>query len=495
MLKSNTPTKGYVYVENLVITYGSQVYAINNLYTKDKYIYWDINDTSNLKTFNVRQSKDNLILIIKNDYGEGYEMEDISVVMTYDGMDKKTLMNKLNSVNKNSQQYKNELDEINNNVSSLSDDLVKNSTFNDIKETFNTSVVQLNNKLVSLNLLIKNNVSDNLLTVGEKGNINYEYGLFEQKILEVLSQSNSLLTLYMSFNSDIDEDTISLVRNNESELSNLVAELNIQIDELVNSQTETITIDDVLGIICNLTTTSNQLVILKENCNNLVYLGVGNTIVDTVNDISYRLETLTNIVDEIQENVTSGYEEEKKNVQDIINIDINITNKINNLLYSALNNNEGELTINQSSTVSTYCNNLKNNINKLISTYEIYYENNVLDEDLKSQFKESMENFKTAQANMIDYLNKNKEDLLFTSKEYEQFIKYLTKHRECRSKISSKFMSVINLVINAQGSSSLDSINNKINDINNTINTINTEINNIKQQLTDFDTRLKVLEG
>ena len=495
MLKSNTPTKGYVYVENLVITYGSQVYAINNLYTKDKYIYWDINDTSNLKTFNVRQSKDNLILIIKNDYGEGYEMEDISVVMTYDGMDKKTLMNKLNSVNKNSKQYKDELDEINNNVSSLSDDLVKNSTFNDIKETFNTSVVQLNNKLVSLNLLIKNNVSDNLLTVGEKGNINYEYGLFEQKILEVLSQSNSLLTLYMSFNSDIDEDTISLVRNNESELSNLVAELNIQIDELVNSQTETITIDDVLGIICNLTTTSNQLVILKENCNNLVYLGVGNTIVDTVNDISYRLETLTNIVDEIQENVTSGYEEEKKNVQDIINIDINITNKINNLLYSALNNNEGELTINQSSTVSTYCNNLKNNINKLISTYEIYYENNVLDEDLKSQFKESMENFKTAQANMIDYLNKNKEDLLFTSKEYEQFIKYLTKHRECRSKISSKFMSVINLVINAQGSSSLDSINNKINDINNTINTINTEINNIKQQLTDFDTRLKVLEG
>ena len=495
MLKSNTPTKGYVYVENLVITYGSQVYAINNLYTKDKYIYWDLNDTSNLKTFNVRQSKDNLILIIKNDYGEGYEMEDIAVVMTYDGMDKKTLMNKLNSVNKNSQQYKNELDEINNNVSSLSDDLVKNSTFNDIKETFNTSVVQLNNKLVSLNLLIKNSVSDNLLTVGEKGNINYEYGLFEQKMLEVLSQSNSLLTLYSSFNSNIDEDTVSLVKNNESELSNLVAELNIQIDELVNLQTENVTVDDILEIICNLTTVSNQLVILKENCNNLVYLGVGNTIVDTVNDISYRLESLTSIVDEIQENVTSGYEEEKKNVQNIINTDINMTNKINTLLYSALNNNEGALTGNQSSTVSTYCNNLKNNINKLISTYEIYYENDVLDEDLKNQFKESMENFKTAQNNMIDYLNKSKEDLIFTSKEYEQFIKYLTKHREYRSKISSKFMSVINLVINAQGSSSLDSINNKINDINNTINTINTEINNIKQQLTDFDTRLKVLEG
>lgn len=495
MLKSNTPAKGYVYVENLVITYGSQVYAVNNLYTKDKYIYWDIKDSSNLKTFNIRQSDENLILIIKNDYGEGSEMESLSITMSYDGMDKKTLINKLNSVNKNSKEYKNELNEINNNVNSLSEDLIKNNTFNEIKETFNTSTVQLNNKLVSLNLLIKNNVLDNLLTVAEKGNINYEYGLFEQRMLEVLSQSNSLLSLYTSSSTDIDENTVTLVKNNQSELSNLIAELNVQIDELVNLQTENVSIDDVLGITCNLTTVSNQLVILKNNCNNLVYLGVGNTIVDTVNDLSYRLETLTNIVNELQENVTSGYEEEKKNIQDIVNTDINLTNKINNLLYSVLSNNSGELTINQSSTVSTYCNNLKNNINKLISSYEIYYANDVLDNTLKEQFKTSMDNFKVAQSDMIEYLNKNKEDLIFTSKEYEQFIKYLTKHRECRSNISSKFMSVINLVINKQGSNNLDIINNKINEINININNINKEITSIKNKCADFETRLQVLEG
>lgn len=495
MLKSNTPAKGYVYVENLIITYGSQVYAVNNLYTKDKYIYWDIKDSSNLKTFNIRQSDENLILIIKNDYGEGSEMESLSITMSYDGMDKKTLINKLNSVNKNSKEYKNELNEINNNVNSLSEDLIKNNTFNEIKETFNTSTVQLNNKLVSLNLLIKNNVLDNLLTVAEKGNINYEYGLFEQRMLEVLSQSNSLLSLYTSSSTDIDENTVTLVKNNQSELNNLIAELNVQIDELVNLQTENVSIDDVLGITCNLTTVSNQLVILKNNCNNLVYLGVGNTIVDTVNDLSYRLETLTNIVNELQENVTSGYEEEKKNIQDIVNTDINLTNKINNLLYSVLSNNSGELTINQSSTVSTYCNNLKNNINKLISSYEIYYANDVLDNTLKEQFKTSMDNFKVAQSDMIEYLNKNKEDLIFTSKEYEQFIKYLTKHRECRSNISSKFMSVINLVINKQGSNNLDIINNKINEINININNINKEITSIKNKCADFETRLQVLEG
>lgn len=495
MLKSNTPTKGYVYVENLVITYGLEIYAVNNLYTKDKYIYWDINDTSNLKTFNTRQSKDNLILIIKNEFGEGLEMENISITMSYDGMDKKTLINKLNSVNKNSKQYKNELDEINTNITSLSDDLVKNSTFNDIKETFNTSIVQLNNRLVNLNVLIKNTTTDNLLTVAEKGNINYEYSLFEQKIVEVLSQSNSLLTLYISFNSDIDEATIELVKENENQLSDLVAELNIQIDELVNSQVEEISSDNTLEITCNLTTISNLLINLKENCNNLIYLGVGNTIVDTVNDISYRLEILTNSVNELQENVTSGYEEEKKNVQNLINIDINTNNKINNLLYSSLNNNEGELTMNQSTTISTYCNNLKNNINKLIGIFEMYYTNDVLDNDLKKQFEESMNNFKIAQSNMINYLIDNKKDLIFTFKEYDQYVKYLTKHRECRSNLSSKFMSVINLVINTQGSNNLDVINNKINDINTNINDINQEITNIKKQLDDFDSRLKILEG
>ena len=494
MLKNNTPAKNYIYIENLVITYGSQIYIINNMYTKDKYIYWDIKDVNNLKTFNVRQSQDNLILILKNDNGQGYEMQNDSVIMTYDGVDKKTLINKLNVLNRASTINTENLNEIDKEVKLLSDDISKNNTFNDAKETFNACILQLNNKLINLNLLIKNNTSDNLLSISEKSNINHEYSLFSQKLLEVLQQVELLITLYSTYNTDIDENVILLVESIENELNNLNSKLNIQIDNLVTSQSETINNEDIIEITCNLTLIGNKIVDLKEGCSNLIYLGMGNTLVDTVNDLSYRLDLLTNRIDEIQENVTSGYEEEKQNVQNIINNDININNKINNLLYSFLTNNN-EMTPSQSTTISTYCNDLKNNINNLISVYEIYYVKDVLDEELKFQFKVSMDNFKLAQENMINYITENKKDLIFTSKEYEEYYKYLVKHRECRSKLSSKFMSVINLSINSQGLNEIDEKNIRIDNLYANVNSINERISNINQQLIDFDARLKILEG
>ena len=495
-LLNNTPANSYIYIENMVVVWGEKVYTINSMYTNKPYIYFDISDPKILKDFDYRQSNENLILVIKNNDGFAIILEgNTGLELTFDGINAKTLANKLNSVNKNSQEYKNELSDINDSVNSLSDDLVKTNTFNEIKETFNTSVIQLNNKLVSLTVLVKNSVSDNLLTTSEKGNINYEYGLFEQRILEVLSQSNSLIALYSTSSSNIDENVISSVENNESELTGLVAELNIQMNELVNLQTEAVTSADIVDITSNLTTISSSLVSLKDNCNNLIYLGAGNTIVDTTNNISFRLDTLDNIVSELKESVTSGFEEEKKNIQNIINNDINICNKLGNLLYQIVSSDGNQMTQSQKSSIGTYCNGLENNLNKLKGIYEVYYENEALDSTLKKQFKESMDDFIKIQTTMTDDLKESISDLILTSKEYRRYFAYLELFRSARSDLSSKFMSVINLVINSQGSDSIDAINTKIQNINDSIVSITQEINTIKNKCDDFDKRLKALEG
>lgn len=494
-LLNNSPANGYIYFENPCIEYNGTIYTINSMYTNKPYIYFDISDPKILKDFDYRQPDENLILVVKNNDGFAMIVESNSLELTFDGINAKTLANKLNSVNKNSQEYKNELSDINDSVNSLSDDLVKTNTFNEIKETFNTSTIQLNNKLVSLTVLVKNSVSDNLLTTSEKGNINYEYGLFEQRILEVLSQSNSLIALYSTSSSNIDENVISSVENNESELTGLVAELNIQMNELVNLQTEAVTSADIVDITSNLTTISSSLVSLKDNCNNLIYLGAGNTIVDTTNNISFRLDTLDNIVSELKESVTSGFEEEKKNIQNIINNDINICNKLGNLLYQIVSSDGNQMTQSQKSSIGTYCNGLENNLNKLKGIYEVYYENEALDSTLKKQFKESMDDFIKIQTTMTDDLKESISDLILTSKEYRRYFAYLELFRSARSDLSSKFMSVINLVINSQGSDSVDAINTKIQNINDSIASITQEINTIKNKCDDFDKRLKALEG
>lgn len=494
-LLNNTPANSYIYFENPCIEHNGTIYTINSMYTNKPYIYFDISDPKILKDFDYRQPDENLILVVKNNDGFAMIVEGNALELTFDGINAKTLANKLNSVNKNSQEYKNELSEINDSVNSLSDDLVKTNTFNEIKETFNTSTIQLNNKLVSLTVLVKNSVSDNLLTASEKGNINYEYGLFEQRILEVLSQSNSLIALYSTSSSNIDENVISSVENNESELTGLVAELNIQMSELVNLQTEAVTSADIVDITSNLTTISSSLVSLKDNCNNLIYLGAGNTIVDTTNNISFRLDTLDNIVSELKESVTSGFEEEKKNIQNIINNDINICNKLGNLLYQIVSSDGNQMTQSQKSSIGTYCNGLENNLNKLKGIYEVYYENEALDSTLKKQFKESMDDFIKIQTTMTDDLKESISDLILTSKEYRRYFAYLELFRSARSDLSSKFMSVINLVINSQGSDSVDAINTKIQNINDSIASITQEINTIKNKCDDFDKRLKALEG
>lgn len=495
MLKSNTPAQGYVYVENLVITFGADVYAIKSIYTQDKYIYFDLNDVNNLKTFNVRQGDENLILIIKNDYGEACEMETNLLSMSYDGINKKTLVNKLNSVNKNSQEYKNELSDITDSINSVSDSLVKNNTFNEIKETFNVSTIQLNNKLISLTALINTSVSDNLLITSEKATINYEYGLFEQRAIEVLSQANSLVTIYNANSTAIDENSVVAVENNQSELSGVVAELNIQMNQFVNLQTEEVTANDIVELLGTLEELSALLTTLKDSCNSLIFLGSGNEVVNTTNSLNFRLTNIESTINELKDQVSSGYEEEKKNVQTIINSDINICNKILSIMRTAVNTEGGQMTNAQKTSLGTYCNGLVNNLNKLKSTYNIYYGNKALDDSLKKQFKESMDDFEKKQNNMVNDINDSIDDLILTPSEWKKYCNYLELFRSARSDLSSKFMSVINLVINSQGSDSIDAINTKIQNINDSIANITQEINTIKNKCDDFDKRLKALEG
>ena len=195
-LLNNSPTNGYLYFENPCIQFGDKIYTVNSMYTNKPYIYFDISDPQILKDFDYRQPDENLILVVKNNDGFAMIVEGNVLELTFDGINAKTLVNKLNSVNKNSQEYKDELSNITDSINSVSDSLVKNNTFNEIKEAFNVSTIQLNNKLISLTSLIKTSVSDNLLTTSEKATINYEYGLFEQRSIEVLSQANSLVTIY-----------------------------------------------------------------------------------------------------------------------------------------------------------------------------------------------------------------------------------------------------------------------------------------------------------
>ena len=83
-LHNNTPNNGYIYIENLTITYDNQTYPISNIYTNKKYIYFNLNDVQTLFLSDIRKKNENLIYIIKNINGNGIIINNELIDLIFD---------------------------------------------------------------------------------------------------------------------------------------------------------------------------------------------------------------------------------------------------------------------------------------------------------------------------------------------------------------------------------------------------------------------------
>ena len=63
-IENNTPNDGYIFIKDLVIKYEDKLYSINSIYTKDKYVYWDINSPNDLITSNNKVNDINILTLV-----------------------------------------------------------------------------------------------------------------------------------------------------------------------------------------------------------------------------------------------------------------------------------------------------------------------------------------------------------------------------------------------------------------------------------------------
>ena len=155
-LYNNTPSNTYIYIENLTITYDNQTYPTTNVYTNKKYIYFDLNQPQTLYLSNIRKKDENLIYIIKNINGNGIIINNELIELIFDNFDKQGLVKKVNEVVSISEKYKLELDSMSEDVENLSDKYKKDKSFNDIKESLNTSIINYNFLVINFITLLTN---------------------------------------------------------------------------------------------------------------------------------------------------------------------------------------------------------------------------------------------------------------------------------------------------------------------------------------------------
>ena len=501
-IENNAPTKSYIYIKDLSIKYDEQLFPINNIYTKDKYIYWKIKDT-NLLTSSNMLNEENLILIIKNVDGVSFIYPTELIELLFDGYSNKTISQKIKEVNENNKEYKKQLEITQGNIDNLSEEYKQNLSFDEMKELINTSIINSNSLLIDLKTVLINYLNDNEFTSAEKSDVNYKLNSINNKFIEMLAYGDALLDLLAT--SDTNIDTTTMVESKltlEKLLSDLITELKI----VTEDEKTKVTLEDISAIISDITTLLINLSFFKDTCDNTLnvatdgskILGSGGTISNQVYNTNQRIDTLVNNMNDLQVSLVNSFAKEQQTIQEYFNIDQNNSNKML-FITNAILNTEGRLTETQWNTLATYANEMINMLSKIEASYLSYYNNDKLSDGSKTLLKQLFDDFKIKHTNYTNSILIDMKDRLFSTEERKIFNVRLTEYRESRSKLNAQIIVCINEINSTTNDLNFQQIesrlNEKILDIQNQINEVKTDITNIKSRLTDIESRLDNLEN
>ena len=473
-LHNNTPNNGYVYIENLTITYDNQTYPISNIYTNKKYIYFNLNDVQTLFLSDIRKKDENLIYIIKNMNGNAIIINNELIDLIFDSFDKKGLIKKVNEVATISERYKLELDSMSEDVENLSDKYKKDKSFNDIKESLNTSIIEYNSLLIGISTLLTNFLSDSVFTIYEKGQIQSALDDISNKGVETLAFADALMDLYCEYNEvKSGEDEVYQYKIN---METLVTQFKVDLGNILESSEEKVTKADVSFVYSEITNIIESLEGLKKACNNITFLGAGGTIPNEVYQANSRIDTLTNSFGELQESILGAMNSEKQEIEnkfDNIRVIGNKTVDITNKIVSA----GGKLSQDEFVTLKGHVVNLDSSFSSIEGYYKGYLSNSNLSDDSKTTLKEEFKNFKNKHEAFTELIKTKLEDLDYSRSDRSEYSKALMEYRSARNTFKSKLFLCINEINNTLSSTTLKQIKEEL-----------------ENQITELEGKVKSLE-
>ena len=501
-IENNAPTKSYIYIKDLSIKYDEQLFPINNIYTKDKYIYWKIKD-ANLLTSSNMLNEENLILIIKNVDGVSFIYPTELIELLFDGYNNKTISQKIKEVNEDNKQYKKQLEITQESVESLSEEYKQNLSYDEIKELLNTSIINVNSSIIDIKSILINYLNDEEFTSGEKSDVNYRMNNVNNKFIEMLGYSDALIDLLADSNSNVDTSTMT---ENKLILEKMLADLVTEINVVTEDENIKVTLEDISGIISDITSLLIQLSTFKDSCDLVLnigtdgskILGSGGKISDEVYATNQRIDTIVNSMNDLQTSLVNSFAKEQQTLQEYFTTNTNYSDKIITLSNS-LSVSDGRLTETQWKNIASYAINMNNIASKIESVYTSYYNNDKLSDNNKNLLKQYFDNFKIKHTNYTNSVLVDMSDRLFSSEERKTFTIRLSEYRETRNKLNSHMITCINEINSKTNETNFQQIESRLNEkilnVQNQINTINNQITTINNKISSIESRLDSLEN
>ena len=456
---SNTPSFTYVSVQNMVIGYRNIYYNIKNMYSSDKYFYWDKNESPfELITSNTTlESKEGLFLIVVNNKGTFILPNQTEITINFDntsGTDSSSnLLNMVEKISDIEKKYTNitqTVDGITKVVGILRDDLKGSADIyakiqqtakqiellvQEVNKGYSDTNIEndLRQKIISYTIKMNTMFSDFITTMR---NVFADSFVSGEENYQLINEMNKLDTEMKEYFNYIDELIDVMSQKKETENANLLksqkealegAFNNFQMTLWDSTEDRAVTPSETSILIGFATTCQARLDDLKKTCDDFLFIGIGGAIYEEIAKLNVEKNRIIMSLNAITTTMKSSLSLEKSELQAQYDDILAQLNLLENWIKEA--SEDGTVTVIERNILKERMTNLENESNDLVEKYEEYLETLSLDEDefseMRSQFLEYSNNYNS----LVENINQVTKDNYFNEAEKAQVITALEEYR------------------------------------------------------------------
>lgn len=415
-LVSNLPTFTYVKWSNMIITYDSKMYKIQNGYTDKTYLYWDMTMPYQLLCTNEKKrGVGNLFLIAVNEKGIATELPNDLIQVTYDGINPDKIAEKIFGIYEKNEEFGNkfvtveedingirksvgevkeesgklteEVSKINQSVGEISAGVSKvEKEFNDsqatteLRESLNKSIIELNSSLG----IFKSYLSDvswvSKISAETKAEIEVHLSLVDSRKETVILYVDKVLAI-------VDEggftDKFNSLTSAKTKFVNAINNLKTLITSIVADNT--FVPSEITMYIDSFGKANVAINELKNSCDDCIYLGVGGASSEEMARLSLKSDKISFQVSKVEETLRNSIDVESSQLQAQTSDVLKALSRFKDVLDDVFEN--GEVTESEKVVVNDSYASLEKEKGDMTNLYNKYYEDTFLSTSVKVALK------------------------------------------------------------------------------------------------------------
>lgn len=362
---SNTPTLGYIYIKDMIITYNNIPYQIQNTYTCKPYIYWDYSDPYKLIfsntiikaiagrfyicfnesgnptlvpqtdieiTFSENVSRDLISERITNFQGGGTEADErrfTAIEQSIDGI-KQTVGTIQENVEGNSQSIstlQQTSESVVANVSALDRKFNEDAEAKEFRDNISKALLSLQSVIGIFSSDMNEYMEDNRLSDVERSEITNYIDEVETSNLELNIHLDTIISALRA-NGQIDKaNTLS---TQKGLLNTAITNLKMNISSSIAD--EKFTNAEISTIISYFSNITSKITETKNLVDEYIFLGVGGDLIEEVGKMSVRQNQISLSVSRTESTLKNSLNLSKSLIQDIIDSNNTALNNLKNCL-------------------------------------------------------------------------------------------------------------------------------------------------------------------